>query len=96
MKIYYLFSIYFLWFAALNEALREEVQRLKIQAGQMSAMNGNPFNRGVPPQFLPHQPAPYHFGGHQTPQQQQQVQMTQSSTNNGQPQPCCMDFDQRT
>ncbi|KAK8692162.1 hypothetical protein V6N13_075639 [Hibiscus sabdariffa] len=39
-----------LWFA-----LREEVQRLKIQAGQMSAMNGNPFNRGLLPQSLPHQ-----------------------------------------
>ncbi|XWS21773.1 hypothetical protein CRYUN_Cryun30bG0083500 [Craigia yunnanensis] len=53
---------------ALNEALRGEVQRLKIEAGQMSAMNGNPFNRGLPPQFLPHQAAPHHFGGHHTPQ----------------------------
>ena len=83
-------------FAALNDALREEVQRLKIQAGQMSAMNGNPFDRGLPPQFLPQQPAPHHFGGHQTPQQQQ---MPQSSTNNqtlnGQPQPRFMDFNQR-
>ncbi|XWS23568.1 hypothetical protein CRYUN_Cryun28dG0026200 [Craigia yunnanensis] len=78
---------------ALNEALREEVQRLKIQAGQMSAMNANPFNRGLPPQFLPHQPASHHFGGNQTPQQ---VQMPQSSTNNGQPQLCFMDFNQRT
>lgn len=87
-----------LWFAALNDALREEVQRLKIQAGQMSAMNGNPFNRGLPPQFLPHQAAPHHFSGHQ-PTQQQQQQMSQSSTNNqtlnGQPQPCFMDFNQR-
>ncbi|XP_021284567.1 transcription factor VIP1 [Herrania umbratica] len=83
---------------ALNDALREEVQRLKIQAGQMSAMNGNPFNRGLPPQFLPHQAAPHHFSGHQTTQQQQQ-QMPQSSTNNqtlnGQPQPRFMDFNQR-
>ncbi|OMO57970.1 hypothetical protein CCACVL1_25636 [Corchorus capsularis] len=87
---------------ALNEALREEVQRLKIQAGQMSAMNGHPFNRGLPPQFMPQQPGPHHFGGHQTSQQQQQqqLQMPQSSTNNqtlnGQPQPHFMDFNQRT
>ncbi|XP_022768008.1 transcription factor VIP1-like [Durio zibethinus] len=67
---------------ALNEALREEVQRLKIQAGQMSAMNRNPFNRGLPPQFLPHQPTPHHFAVQQTIQQQQQLQMPQSSTNN--------------
>ncbi|XVF39093.1 hypothetical protein PTKIN_Ptkin01aG0007700 [Pterospermum kingtungense] len=79
---------------ALNEALREEVQRLKIQASQMSAMNGNPYNGGLPPQYLPHQPAPHHFGGHQNPQQQQ-LQMPQSSTNNGQPQPQFMDFNQR-
>ncbi|KAE8684380.1 Transcription factor VIP1 [Hibiscus syriacus] len=72
---------------ALNEALREEVQRLKIQAGQMSALNGNPFNGGLP-QFFPHQPSLQHFSGHQTPQQQ----MPQSSTNDGQPQPWFMDF----
>ncbi|XP_022773377.1 transcription factor VIP1-like isoform X1 [Durio zibethinus] len=81
---------------ALHEALREELQRLKIQAGQMSAMNGNPFNRGLPTQFLLHQPAPHHFGDHQT---QQQQQMPQSSTNNqtlnGQPQPHFMNFNQR-
>ncbi|KAK8647218.1 hypothetical protein V6N13_120966 [Hibiscus sabdariffa] len=72
---------------ALNEALREEVQRLKIQAGQMSAINGNPFNGGLP-QFFPHQPAPQHFSGHQTTQQQ----IPQPSTNDGHPQPRFMDF----
>lgn len=89
----------FLWFAALNEKLKEEVQRLRIQAGQVSAMNGNPFNRGLSPQYLTHQPAPHHFGVLQTPQQQQQqqqLQMPHSSTNNptlnGQPQPRFMDF----
>ncbi|KAA3485100.1 transcription factor VIP1-like [Gossypium australe] len=90
---------------ALNEKLKEEVQRLRIQAGQVSAMNGNPFNRGLSPQYLTHQPAPHHFGVLQTPQQQQQQQQQQqlhmphSSTNNptlnGQPQPCFMDFNQR-
>ncbi|TYJ45697.1 hypothetical protein E1A91_A02G073800v1 [Gossypium mustelinum] len=88
---------------ALNEKLKEEVQRLRIQAGQVSAMNGNPFNRGLSPQYLTHQPAPHHFGVLQTPhqqqQQQQQLQMPHSSTNNptlnGQPQPHFMDFNQR-
>ncbi|CAN6362341.1 unnamed protein product [Urochloa humidicola] len=35
---------------ALNDALREEVQRLKIAAGQVPNMNGNPFNGGLPQQ----------------------------------------------
>ncbi|KAF8641924.1 hypothetical protein HU200_067636 [Digitaria exilis] len=35
---------------ALNDALREEVQRLKIAAGQVSNMNGTPFNGGLPQQ----------------------------------------------
>ncbi|KAG4201296.1 hypothetical protein ERO13_A05G270000v2 [Gossypium hirsutum] len=78
---------------ALNEALREEVQRLKIQAGQLSAMNGNHFNGGLP-QFFSHQPSPHHFGGQQTPQQQQHQQMPESSTNIGHPQPQFMDFNQ--
>ncbi|URE49257.1 hypothetical protein MUK42_14474 [Musa troglodytarum] len=32
---------------ALNEALREEVQRLKIATGQLPNANGNPFNGGI-------------------------------------------------
>ncbi|GMI83195.1 VIRE2-interacting protein 1, sulphate utilization efficiency 3 [Hibiscus trionum] len=72
---------------ALNEALREEVQRLKIQAGEMPAMNGNPFNGGLP-QFFPRQPSLHHFSGHQT----QQQQMPQSSANDEHPQPRFMDF----
>ncbi|ONK77537.1 uncharacterized protein A4U43_C02F7600 [Asparagus officinalis] len=34
---------------ALNDALREEVQRLKIATGQIPNINGNAFNRGVNP-----------------------------------------------
>ncbi|KAK9046998.1 hypothetical protein V6N11_052866 [Hibiscus sabdariffa] len=64
---------------ALNESLREEVQRLKIHAGQLSAMNGKPFNGGLP-QFFPHQPSPHHFSGHQ------------SVANDQHPQPQFMDF----
>lgn len=33
--------------AALNEALREEVQRLKIATGQLPNANGNRFNGGI-------------------------------------------------
>ncbi|XP_031258350.1 transcription factor VIP1-like [Pistacia vera] len=93
---------------ALNEALREEVQRLKIATGQIPAVNGSPFGRGLPPQFSTHQPALHHFGGHQTQQhqqqqqqhqQQQQQQIPPSSTNNqtlsGQSHPSFMDFNQR-
>uniref|UniRef100_A0A0A9A095 Uncharacterized protein n=1 Tax=Arundo donax TaxID=35708 RepID=A0A0A9A095_ARUDO len=53
---------------ALNEALREEVQRLKIAAGQAANMNGNPFNGGlqqqIPSYYSQQQQMPY-FGGHQ-------------------------------
>ncbi|KAH9691680.1 transcription factor VIP1 [Citrus sinensis] len=85
---------------ALNEALREEVQRLKIATGQIPAANGNPFGRGLPPQFPSHQQAMHNFGGPQTQQQQQQQQqqVPQPSTNNqthGQSRPNFMDFNQR-
>ncbi|KAL4334314.1 hypothetical protein GQ457_07G022490 [Hibiscus cannabinus] len=65
---------------ALNDALREEVQRLKIQASQMSAMNENPYDGGSLPRFMLHQSSP-HFGFQQTPQHQQ-LQMPKLSTNN--------------
>ncbi|KAG2663114.1 hypothetical protein I3843_16G014000 [Carya illinoinensis] len=80
---------------ALNEALREEVQRLKIAAGQLSAASSNPFNRGLPPQYSSQQPALHHFG---SPPTQQQLHVMQSSpsnqTSNGQPHPSFMDFNQ--
>ncbi|KAK9026495.1 hypothetical protein V6N11_039333 [Hibiscus sabdariffa] len=58
---------------ALNEALREQVQGLKIQVGQMSTINENPFN-SILTQFLAHQATPHHFGAQQTLLQQQQLQ----------------------
>ncbi|XP_057468621.1 transcription factor VIP1-like [Actinidia eriantha] len=73
---------------ALNEALREEVQRLKIATGQIPAANGNPFNRALPPQFSSHQQQMFqNFGTNQTqrPQQQQQRQMSQSTTDHQMP-----------
>lgn len=43
---------YLTFVAALNEKLKEEVQRLKMAAAQISAVNGNLFAQ-VPSQF-PH------------------------------------------
>jgi hypothetical protein len=58
-----------LFHAALNDALREEVQRLKIAAGQVPSMNGNPFNGG-----LQHQQQMSNYFSQQQQQQQQQMQ----------------------
>ncbi|XP_052202317.1 transcription factor VIP1 [Diospyros lotus] len=88
---------------ALNEALREEVQRLKIAAGQIQAANGNPFNRALPPQYCSQPQMFQHFNTNQSgqpqQQQQQQVQVSQSTTNNQTPspqsRPSFMDFNQR-
>ncbi|XP_043697909.1 transcription factor VIP1-like [Telopea speciosissima] len=81
---------------ALNETLREEVQRLRIATGQGPVVNGNSFTRGLPPPFFTPSQTLNHFGNHQTQQQQQQLR-TQSSPNGptlrGQPQ---QDFQQRT
>lgn len=83
----------------LNEALKEEVQRLKITATQMSAMNGNPFNRVPTPQFATQPMASHQFHGSQTQHQQQPSQMSQPSTRNptlnSRSRPYFMDFDQR-
>ncbi|KAL0908333.1 hypothetical protein M5K25_022822 [Dendrobium thyrsiflorum] len=56
---------------ALNEALREEVQRLKIATGQIPNVNGNPFNRGFQQSaspFFSHQQQLPNQGGHQAQQ----------------------------
>ncbi|XXG78158.1 hypothetical protein AAC387_Pa08g2159 [Persea americana] len=64
---------------ALNEALREEVQRLKIATGQIQNVNGNAFNRGSQQStsFFSHSQQMHHMGGHQT----QQVHLAQLSAN---------------
>ncbi|CAL9055413.1 unnamed protein product [Musa banksii] len=63
---------------ALNDALREEVQRLKIATGQLPSANGNPFNGGLQhsvsnyyahPQQLP--PQSLRHGQHLHPSQMQ-------------------------
>lgn len=77
---------------ALNEALREELQRLKIAAGQMSAANGS---RGPRPHFPP-QPQSFVQCGNLHAQQQQQPQSTTSTQNiGGQTQPSFMNFNNR-
>ncbi|KAL6906117.1 hypothetical protein ACP4OV_003718 [Aristida adscensionis] len=74
---------------ALNEALREEVQRLKIAAGQAANMNGNSFNGGmglqqqIPTYFSqPQQQQMAYLGGHQA--QHRTPIHHQSSSNGGQ------------
>lgn len=85
---------------ALNEALREEVQRLKIAAGQIPAANGNNFNRGLRAQYSSQTQGFHHFGNHQAEQrQQQQHHMPQSTMSNPsfstQPKPSFLDFDHK-
>ncbi|KAG9454068.1 hypothetical protein H6P81_006972 [Aristolochia fimbriata] len=82
---------------ALNDALREEVQRLKIATGQLPPINNNnnSFNRG-PQQstssFFSPAPSMNQFGNHQSPP----LHMSQSSPSGqslmGQSPNCSMDF----
>ncbi|XP_058088881.1 transcription factor VIP1-like [Magnolia sinica] len=71
---------------ALNEALREEVQRLKIATGQVQNVNNNAFNRvqqQSAPAFFSHPQQLHHLVGSQ---QTQQLHMSQSSPNRQSPQ----------
>ncbi|KAL3840098.1 hypothetical protein ACJIZ3_024689 [Penstemon smallii] len=85
---------------ALNEALRDELNRLKIAAGQIPVVNGN--NRGgggggSPSQFSSRPPTFNYFGNHQ-PQHQQQTQQPLRSNDprlSGQSQPSFPDFNRR-
>ncbi|KAJ1686220.1 hypothetical protein LUZ63_017610 [Rhynchospora breviuscula] len=67
---------------ALNEALREEVQRLKIAAAQLPTSNGNPFNQHMQSSFFaqnqPMQSHLHYMGRHQA----QHLQMTPSANSN--------------
>lgn len=65
------------WILALNEALRNELQWLKITAGQIHGANGS--NRGSSSPFS------NYFGNQQ--QQQQPYQMHHSSPSNARPSP---------
>ncbi|XP_011101490.1 transcription factor VIP1 [Sesamum indicum] len=83
---------------ALNEALRDELQWLKIAASQGPGVNGN--NRGSTSQLSSQPPIPY-FGNHHPQQQQQQrpLHTPHTSSNNprlgGQSQASFQDFNQR-
>ncbi|KAF1002688.1 transcription factor VIP1-like [Apium graveolens] len=69
---------------ALNETLREEVNRLKIETGQvpLPPVNGNNYNRAFPPHFSSHPQLYNNFSNHQDQaQQQQQTPMPQSTSN---------------
>nr|XP_043635831.1 transcription factor VIP1-like [Erigeron canadensis] len=46
---------------ALNEALKEEVNRLKIEAGQLPLHNGMNYNAPLPPQYSSHRQQLHHF-----------------------------------
>ncbi|KAM1481883.1 hypothetical protein ACFXTO_034257 [Malus domestica] len=76
---------------ALNEKLKEEVQRLKIETNQIppGAGNGNPFYRGLPPQYGQTQ----HHQNHN--QQNQHQQHHNQNVTNGQAHPSFMDFNGR-
>ncbi|KAF3776194.1 Transcription factor [Nymphaea thermarum] len=73
-----------LFLIALNEALREELQRLKIATGEIPPVNGNAFNRSLPQPntsfFHPNHQQLHHFGGTQVQQPQMSPQIP-----NGQP-----------
>ncbi|XP_066336730.1 transcription factor VIP1-like [Miscanthus floridulus] len=81
---------------ALNDALREEVQRLKIAVGQVPNMNGNPFNGGLPQQQMPgyfSQPQQMqYFSGHQGQHHNPNHHPQNSSNGGGQSLSDSMDF----
>ncbi|KAF3644423.1 Transcription factor VIP1 [Capsicum annuum] len=66
---------------ALNETLREELQRLKIEAGQIPAANGN---RGTRPHLPPHPQSFAQCGNHHAQQQQIPRPTTSNQTVPGQ------------
>ncbi|KAG7028485.1 Transcription factor VIP1 [Cucurbita argyrosperma subsp. argyrosperma] len=75
----------------LSEALKEEVQRLRIAAGQVPLINGNPFNR--PPQYPSSRPPVHHFSSSHAQQGQQQPSPS-LATNLQQPDPKWMNSSQ--
>ncbi|PWA55294.1 Basic-leucine zipper domain-containing protein [Artemisia annua] len=74
---------------ALNEALKEEVNRLKFEAGQLPLLNGMNYNT-LPPQYSSNRQPMHHFAN-PNGQQPQKTQMPNSSIN-GRLKPSFMDF----
>ena len=69
---------------ALNDALKEELHRLKIQSGQIAAINGNPAYGGLLSQFTS-QLALNQFGSPPSQQAQQQPQRSMHPSPANQP-----------
>lgn len=98
---YFIHVRFFSWnFIALNEALKDELQWLKIAAGQVTGAQGN--NRGSSSQFSSHPQNNRYFSNHHVQQQQQQEQQLHNPNSNpnnprlgGQSQPSFRDFNQR-
>ncbi|KAI3513592.1 hypothetical protein L1887_20928 [Cichorium endivia] len=76
---------------ALNEALREEVHRLKLEAGQLPLHNGMNYNASLPPQYASHR-QPLHFANPNMQQPQAQKTQMPNSNTNGRLKPSFMDF----
>ncbi|KAI3733099.1 hypothetical protein L1987_64317 [Smallanthus sonchifolius] len=68
---------------ALNEALREEVNRLKLEAGQPPLLNGLNYNTSLPPQYSPHTQPLQHFAISNSQRPHQQKTQMPNSNNTG-------------
>ncbi|XP_071716863.1 transcription factor VIP1-like [Rutidosis leptorrhynchoides] len=79
---------------ALNEALREEVNRLKLEASQLPHhLNRMNYNASLPPQFSSHNQPLHHFANTNAQQpQSQKTQMPNSNTTIDRLKPSFMDF----
>ncbi|XP_076886807.1 transcription factor VIP1-like [Bidens hawaiensis] len=79
---------------ALNDTLRAEVQRLKLETGQTQALNGMNYNRQLPPHHSPHSQMFHQFSNLNTqqPPNQQQQNRVPDSISNRPPRSTFMDF----
>ncbi|XP_071702613.1 transcription factor VIP1-like [Rutidosis leptorrhynchoides] len=78
---------------ALNETLRAEVQRLKIETGQMPPHNGmNYHHPSLAPQYSSRPQTFHHYSNQNTQLPHQQQTRTPDSTANRPPRPTFMDF----
>jgi transcription factor VIP1 len=82
LLVFLLKATSFMLNTALNEALREEVQRLKIAAAHLPTANGNPFNQHMQSSFFvqnqPSQPHLHYMGRHPA----QHLQLSSSANSN--------------
>lgn len=81
-----------LLFTALNETLREEVNRLKLEAGQLPLLNGMNYNTSLAPQYSSHRQPLHHFANPNPHQPQPQKSQMPNSNTTGRLKPTFMDF----